>query len=268
MKKWLAGLGVAIGVAVLMLAGAAIKAGELVIDSFDSTGRLIFDEIANAENYRVEWASSPSGPWTNFSAAAAALDHIPAMGSGSVTSSVPVFYRVVASLPPPPPDFVVINSGSSSYLINGEANRALHLVRGQTYTISVNASGHPFWIKTAATTGTGNQYNDGVTYNGTSVGEIVFTVPMEAPDTLYYICQFHSLMQGVISVSDAPIPEGMVSIPGGTNAGTNPLAAGESYIRLVPRDIQPDGRLLLYGQASGDEGVVGRGVHLGHRQRV
>ncbi len=225
MKRWKRyGLGLLAGVAVLITSGAAVKADAFVIESFDRAGVLIFSEITNATSYSVEWASSPSGPWQNFSIAADALDLIPATGSGSVTSSVPMFYRVVAVLPPPPPDFAVSNSGTSSYLINGEANPELHLVRGQTYTISVNAAGHPFWIKTTATTGTGEQYNDGVTDNGTAVGEIVFTVPLDAPGTLYYICQFHSVMQGVISVSDAPapIPDGMVQIPGGTNSGTDP----------------------------------------------
>ena len=243
MKRWKrCGLGLLAGVAVLITAAASAKADAFVIESFDRAGELVFSQITNATSYSIEWASSPSGPWQNFSTAAAALDLIPATGSSSVTSSVPMFYRVVAVLPPPPPDFAVSNSGTSSYLINGEANPELHLVRGQTYTISVNAAGHPFWIKTTATTGTGDQYNDGVTDNGTSVGEIVFTVPLDAPDTLYYICQFHGAMQGVISVSDAPapIPDGMVLIPAGTNSGTDPdygaysLTVSSFYMDATP----------------------------------
>ncbi len=80
------------------LAGAGM-AEELAIQSFNGTGQLVFNTLNSATNYRIEWASSPAGPWTNFiSEALARLDSIPAAGSGSVTCSVPVFYRVVASV--------------------------------------------------------------------------------------------------------------------------------------------------------------------------
>jgi hypothetical protein len=97
-------------------------------------------------------------------------------------------------------NFQVTNSGSGAYSIDGLDNRALTLVRGQTYFFTVNASGHPFWIKTAQTTGTTNQYNTGVTNNGDDVGGITFTVDATAPNTLYYICQFHSPMTGAINI--------------------------------------------------------------------
>jgi hypothetical protein len=97
-------------------------------------------------------------------------------------------------------NYNVTNSGASAYTINGASNPTLTLVRNQTYFFTVNASGHPFWIKTAATTGTGDQYNTGVTNNGDDVGGITFTVPGNAPNTLYYICQLHSSMQGTINI--------------------------------------------------------------------
>jgi len=98
--------------------------------------------------------------------------------------------------------FSVTNSGASAYTIDGSNNPTLNLLRGFTYSFSLNASGHPFWIKTSATTGTGNQYNSGVTNNGTASGTIIFSVPFDAPSTLYYICQFHGSMQGTINISD------------------------------------------------------------------
>ena len=97
-------------------------------------------------------------------------------------------------------NYNVTNSGASAYTINGATNPTLTLVRNQTYFFTVNASTHPFWIKTAATTGTGDQYNTGVTNNGDDVGGITFTVPGDAPNTLYYICQLHSSMQGTINI--------------------------------------------------------------------
>jgi hypothetical protein len=97
-------------------------------------------------------------------------------------------------------NYQVTNAGAGAYTIDGVSNPSLTLVRNQTYFFTVNASGHPFWIKTAATTGTGDQYNTGVTNNGDDVGGITFTVPSTAPNTLYYICQFHSAMGGTITV--------------------------------------------------------------------
>ena len=97
--------------------------------------------------------------------------------------------------------FAVTNVGAGAYSIDGNSNPTLNLVRGNTYTFNVNATGHPFWIKTAAVTGTGSAYNEGVTNNGVAVGTISFTVPLYAPSTLYYICQIHSSMQGVLSIS-------------------------------------------------------------------
>ena len=78
------------------------------------------------------------------------------------------------------------------------------MTEGQTYTFNISAIGHPFWIKTVNSTGTGNAYNDGVTNNGTDNGTITFIVPYTSPSTLYYNCQFHSSMEGTINVTDVP----------------------------------------------------------------
>jgi len=96
--------------------------------------------------------------------------------------------------------FAVTNAGAGAYVINGESNPSLYLIRGQRYNFSLDASGHPFWIKTAASTGTGDQYNTGVTNNGDDVGLITFEVPLTAPDVLYYICQYHSMMAGQLRI--------------------------------------------------------------------
>ena len=94
----------------------------------------------------------------------------------------------------------VTNAGSGAYVINGSSNPSLTLQRGVTYRFQVSASGHPFWIKTAAVTGTGSAYSTGVTNNGTDNGTVLFNVPLDAPDTLYYICQYHGGMVGTFNV--------------------------------------------------------------------
>jgi hypothetical protein len=96
--------------------------------------------------------------------------------------------------------FTVTNAGAGAYIINSESNPTLYLIRGQKYNFSVSASGHPFWIKTAASTGTGDQYNTGVVNNGDDVGLITFDVPLTAPDVLYYICQYHGMMVGQLRI--------------------------------------------------------------------
>jgi hypothetical protein len=55
-----------LGLAVV-LAVAAVAA-ELVITSFDHTGNLTWTNIFSNAAYRVEWASSVTGPWNKFDA--------------------------------------------------------------------------------------------------------------------------------------------------------------------------------------------------------
>jgi plastocyanin len=101
----------------------------------------------------------------------------------------------------------VTNSGASAYVFNGEGltnanNPNFTFRRGGTYTFNVNAPGHPFLINSAQGTGTANTYNSGVTNNGAVSGTITFTVPTDAPGTLFYNCQFHGSMTGTITITD------------------------------------------------------------------
>jgi len=105
----------------------------------------------------------------------------------------------------------VINSGASHYVFNGDDRSTTHVDAfdpvinvnvGDTLEFSVNASGHPFYIKTSATTGTSNQVTTGtITGNGASVGTVTWDTTGVTPGTYYYICQFHSGMTGQIIVS-------------------------------------------------------------------
>ena len=96
--------------------------------------------------------------------------------------------------------------GASDYSFTTQELQAndpiLTLERGKTYEFEVSAQGHPFWIKTDQISGSSSQYNDGITNNGLSNGKLIFTVPSDAPSTLYYICQIHSNMTGVINIVD------------------------------------------------------------------
>jgi hypothetical protein len=101
----------------------------------------------------------------------------------------------------------VTNTGASAYLFTGNGltdsqNPDLTLKRGETYTFSLNAPGHPFWIKTAQSTGSGDVYNSGITNNGAESGTVTFVVPADAPNTLYYICELHASMTGTLTITD------------------------------------------------------------------
>lgn len=147
--------------------------------------------------------------------------------------------------------FTVINSGASAYTINGSNNPTLNLIRGFTYYFNVNATGHPFWIKTAQVTGTGSDYSTGVTNNGTSNGTVTFQIPFDAPSTLYYICQFHASMTGVINISDVG-PSGFSGYSGSVGP------AGTSGYSGMPGSASASGYSGAVG-ASGYSGAPGAG---------
>lgn len=84
------------------------------------------------------------------------------------------------------------------------------LYRGGTYTFSVSASGHPFYLTTDNGTNFSpatyfGEYTSGVTNSRTQSGNLTFTVPATAPDTLYYQCGNHSAMRGAITIKDLSV---------------------------------------------------------------
>ena len=105
--------------------------------------------------------------------------------------------------------FDITNNGVGAYqfaatgigFTEATDNPTLYLNRGKTYKFSVNASGHPFYIKTStANGGTNDAYNNGVVNNGAAVGVVSFKVPFSAPKVLYYQCSNHSAMKGTIYI--------------------------------------------------------------------
>jgi hypothetical protein len=101
-------------------------------------------------------------------------------------------------------NYRVRNSGTAAYTIDSQSNPALTLARGNTYVFNLNLNGvYPFWIKTTATTGTGDTYNSGVSRNGSSTGLVTFVVPSDAPDVLYYASENQPNMQGQLLIVDS-----------------------------------------------------------------
>ena len=76
--------------------------------------------------------------------------------------------------------------------------------KGDTISFEMNASGHPFYLKTVQTTGTGNALggSDGVANNGASTGTTITWDTSAVPvGTYYYICQLHGSMTGSIFIT-------------------------------------------------------------------
>ena len=109
--------------------------------------------------------------------------------------------------------YVLGASGTNHYTFTGKGltgavnDPTLTLSRGHTYIFENrnSANAHPFYIKTSiANGGTNDQYSTGVTNNcGAGGTEIVFTVPHDSPDLLYYQCSSHSIMAGQLNIVGA-----------------------------------------------------------------
>ena len=102
----------------------------------------------------------------------------------------------------------VSNTYSSAYTIvgtdaNGQvtgSNPTITIASGDTLTLNVSAPGHPLYIKTTNSTGTGNQVT-GATGQGSSSGAVVWDTTGIAAGTYHYNCQFHGAMHGLIVVT-------------------------------------------------------------------
>ena len=97
------------------------------------------------------------------------------------------------------------SNGANDYTFSGPGfpttanDPDIYVHRGFTYAFdnSSNGASHPFRIQ--STTGlSGNPYTTGQSGNSTTV--LYWTVPMDAPTTLYYQCTSHAAMNGTIIV--------------------------------------------------------------------
>jgi len=119
-----------------------------------------------------------------------------------------VALAAACSLPAAANTFTITPMGTSAWTISVDggpatSNPTLTLHTGQTYTFNVTASSfHPFWIKTLASTGSGNAYaGSGLSDNGVmSATTLTFDVPADAPATLFYNCGNHRGMTGTIEI--------------------------------------------------------------------
>jgi hypothetical protein len=157
----------------------------------------------------ISWATS-TGPIS---------DTHPDINGGNATDVQRISVNVPSTITPPSlanpsVSYTIANSGSGSYTFSGAAkgdNPNLGPVyRGGTYTFNVNATGHPFYLTTDNGTNFSagtyfGEYTSGVTGSRNDSGTITFTVPANAPDTLYYQCGNHGAMRGEITIKDLAV---------------------------------------------------------------
>ena len=101
-------------------------------------------------------------------------------------------------------DFRVTNNGTSSWAIDYQPNPTLTLVRGNTYSFNlIQSLPLAFYIKTELSYGTTNIWSEGVSNNGATQGLVIFTVPQDAPDVLYYCNDLEFNLRGQLNIVDA-----------------------------------------------------------------
>ncbi len=105
--------------------------------------------------------------------------------------------------------WVIGNDTSDHYTFQGPGLNGtitdpdLNLVRGQKYIFHNRSSGHPFRIQSTPNGSTGTQYNIGVTNNdGAAPTDIIFDVPHDAPNFLFYQCTAHPNMGGRLIIGE------------------------------------------------------------------
>ena len=129
--------------------------------------------------------------------------------------------------------------GSNQYTFTGPGNLSgtidptLNLIRGQKYTFKNRSGGHPFRIQSTPNGSTGTQYNTGVTNNDGGDGtNILFDVPHNAPNVLYYQCTSHGSMGGAMYIDGSAYE---ISIGAGVTIGSAGVTtfSGTSDIHVV-----------------------------------
>ena len=102
-------------------------------------------------------------------------------------------------------DIDVTASSSANYTLTGTDRSGdvsgddpdLTFKVGDTINFNVSSSGHPFYLKTASTTGTSDTIS-GVSNNGSDSGKVTWKA--SETGTFYYICSLHGGMVGTITI--------------------------------------------------------------------
>jgi hypothetical protein len=159
---------------------------------------------------------------------------------------------------------------SNTVIVGSGDNPTIAVTRGQEYSFSLDLDGSPITFNILDQTGlvrynqglqhqaTDNTITSGADAQGKTTGKLVFTVPSDAPDTLYYGNSTGSV-KGTINVSDAVAVD--ATFANLTVNGTTSLQALTTTGLTVSGNGTVTGDLAVQGKLTGDSlSVNGLGV--------
>lgn len=196
------------------------KQGTYQIDNF--AGREIYGPMTQTHTLYLKWIDgSGTQNVVDWVTSSVVTTSHPDINDGEPTEVQRLNLVVPSTVTPPTltPPTVAYNvsfTTPGAYTIMG-ANMGNNInlgpfYRGGTYTFNLDSSlnGHPFYLTTdnGANFASGQyfgEYTSGVTGSRNQSGTLVFTVPQNAPDTLFYQCGIHAPMRGAITIKDLEV---------------------------------------------------------------
>lgn len=101
------------------------------------------------------------------------------------------------------------NTSEVAYAIDGQVGETISLQTGNTYEFELGSGvdpDHPFYIGTSAEGAGGDEFRNNPAKKTT--GTVTFSIPFDAPDSLYYVCGNHVYMGGKMSISGSSGDDG------------------------------------------------------------
>jgi len=203
------------------LASNVLRIDELVASNTDIWSNLALVTLNDVVN--VNNATSNTVLFTNTDTSLVASGNV--MVSGNVTSITSIVSN--ATTMGTTKTFVVTVNGN--YYIDGVERHLLELHQGQTYIFDMSDStnsGHPLAFSTAFT-GSSSSYTTGVVSNhdtvpsGTTGSEVTFSVPLNAPSSIYYYCTVHGAGMGSTGTASSISPTAELIVSGRVVASGN-----------------------------------------------
>tara|TARA_B100001175_G_C19504080_1_gene639847 strand:- start:608 stop:3061 length:2454 start_codon:yes stop_codon:yes gene_type:complete len=194
-------------------------------------GVLVVTAAGNGNQKQVHWDHPDYDNYWHSGSTGHFGDGIVTFNGGyqvNPTTNRPGFPQNVGATFGDPQSYTIqVTAGSGVYTMTGTDrlgsvsgdNPTITINRGDTINFVVNASGHPFYIKTSAGgIGTGDtvQYPT-ATGNGTESGTVIWSPNQRTPSSLSgasfkYICQYHSSMVGTITVRTGNVTKPTINI--------------------------------------------------------
>ena len=168
------------------------------VDNTSDVNKPISTATQTALNLKANDAAVTTALATKLNTTTAVSDYLAISAASSTYLSQANATSLYLQKTQPALDYQIFNSGTGFYVVNGVLNGPITLIPGKPARISVQASGHPFWFQTSyGAYNSANVYETGIEGSGTDTGQIVILLPSNAPQ-LYYACEFHSTMKGVV----------------------------------------------------------------------